>query len=172
MADNSFRTFSTVKGLLLILLGLAFIIWPGQMAAGIAFYLGLLMLAGALVSLYFTYRLNRSMEASVVSYIAPVVVLIGALILLLLPQYVLSVFAFAIGVWILMDGVSQIRISGKVDSNIKGMGNWLLVMGILSLIIGVVIVLKPYALVKTMTLLFGMTLFVSGAFELYSGLRR
>lgn len=172
MESSSFRTIAIVKGLLLGILGLAFIIWPGQMAAGIAFYLGLLMLTGALVSLYYTYRLNKSMEFSAISYIAPVAVLIGALVLLFFPQYALSVFAFAIGIWVLMDGVGQIRLSRKVDSNIKGMGNWLFVMGIISLIIGVVIVLKPYELVKMMTIFFGLILLISGAFQVYSGLRR
>ena len=172
MEGSSFRTIWIVKGFLLGILGLAFIIWPGQMASGIAFYLGLLMLVGALVSLYYTYRLNKSKEFSAISYIAPVAVLIGALVLLFFPQYALSVFAFAIGIWVLMDGVSQIRLSSKVGSSIKGMGSWLLITGVISLIIGVVIVLRPYELIKMMTMLFGFLTLVAGVFQVYSGIRR
>ena len=171
MEDKSIRAFLVVKGLLLAGLGFVFIVWPGQMAAGIAFYVGLLMLVGALVALFYTYRINQATAFSMISYIAPISVLIGALILLFLPQYALSVFAFAIGLWVLMDGVNQIRLSRKVGSAVKGMGTGLLVMGIVSLIIGVVIVLKPYELVKMMTLLFGMLMLISGALEVYSAFR-
>lgn len=171
MEDKSIRTFLIVKGLLLACLGFVLIVWPGQMAAGIAFYVGLLMLMGSLVALFYTYRISQATEFSIVSYIAPVSVLIGALILLLMPQYALSVFAFAIGLWVLMDGVTQIRISRKVGSTVKGMGTGLLIMGVFSLIIGVVIVLNPYELVKMMTVLFGMLMLISGALQVYSGFR-
>ena len=172
MEGRSFRTFSIIKGLLLGCLGLVLIVKPGQMAAGIAFYVGLIMLAGGLVSFFYTYRLNKSGEFRSISYVAPVSVLVGSLILLVFPQYALSVFALVIGFWILMDGVSQIRISRQVNPSSKGIGRWLLVMGVISLIIGVLIVLRPYELIKMMTMLFGSLMLISGVFQVYSGLRR
>jgi len=172
MEGRSFRTFSILKGLLLGCLGLALIIWPGQMAAGFAFYIGLILLAGGLVSLFYTYRLNQAGELRVISYLAPISVLIGSFILLVYPQYALSVFALVIGIWILMDGITQLRISGQVNSANKGIANWLLIMGIVSLIIGVVIILRPYELIKMMTMIFGFVMLVSGAFQVYAGIRR
>lgn len=172
MEDKSFRTFSILKGLLLGCLGLVLIVNPGQMAAGIAFYFGLIMLAGGLVSFFYTYRLNQSGEIRSISYVAPVSVLVGSLILLIFPQYALSVFAIVIGFWILMDGISQIRISRQVNSSGKGIGPWLLVMGIISLIIGVLIVLRPYELIKMMTMIFGLLMLISAVFQVYSGFRR
>jgi len=172
MEDKSIRAFLIIKGLLLACLGFVLMIWPGKMAAGIAFYVGLLMLVGALVALFYTYRINQATEFSMISYIAPLSVLIGALILLFLPQYALSVFAFAIGLWVLMDGITQIRLSRKAGNSVKGMGTGLLVMGIISILIGVLIVLNPYELVKMMTMLFGLLMLFSGALQVYSGFRR
>ena len=130
------------------------------------------MLAGGLVSFFYTYRLNQSGEIRSISYVAPVSVLVGSLILLIFPQYALSVFAIVIGFWILMDGISQIRISRQVNSSGKGIGPWLLVMGIISLIIGVLIVLRPYELIKMMTMIFGLLMLISAVFQVYSGFRR
>jgi len=162
--------FLVIKGLLLLAVGLFLIFRPELAIKGISIYIGLVLLAGGLVAIWNTHRLSKIVEIKNISFFAPIVAILAGLILIILPEYALTVFALSIGIWVLFDGIDQLQSVGSVSKFNKGMGRWLIFMGILSLIISIVILLNPYSLIKVMTMFFGFILMLSGAFLMALGM--
>ena len=171
MDPKTTRTFMVLKGLLLGLLGLVFIAWPGEVASGLAFWIGFLLLTVGLVSAIYTYRVNKLVEFKIWSYLVPLSAVTGGLIFLLFPRFTLSIFALIIGIWILLEGIQQVRLAGTIETMGKGPGNWMLILGIVSLILGLVIIFKPFELVEAVTIFFGILMLISGVFMISTGIK-
>ena len=162
--------FLVIKGLFLLAIGLFFAFRPDMAIKGLSFYIGLILLTGGIVAIWNAHRLSRSVEVKTLSYIAPIIASAAGLILLFFPEYALTVFALSIGIWVLFDGIDQLQSAGSVSKFNKGMGRWLIFMGIISLIISIVILVNPYGLIKAMTMFFGVILMLSGAFLMALGM--
>ena len=165
------RWFIGLKGLFILALGILFVTNPGSAAAGLAFYLGLILVVGGIVSGLYVWWFKRNTTGHSLNYIPPIISLAGGCLLLFFPTYVLSVFAITIGLWILIDGLSQIKLSSDVKNYNRNIGNGMVLMGILSLVIGILIIVRPYELIKIMTVFFGFIMLVAGAFHLLMAIR-
>ena len=71
-----------------------------------------------------------------------------------------------IGLLIFLDGMRQIKISDDIKDYHKPLGNSMIVMGIISLIIGLFIIFRPYELIKFMTIIFGLIMLFTGVFQI------
>ena len=161
---RSYSNFTLLKGVLLSLLGLAFLVWPGKVAKTLAVWAGIILLATGLFSLVYTYRANKTNPSGYFGYILPIAALSGGLIFLIFPRFTLSIFALGIGIWVVLEGLQQIRLSGSIETMGRRPGNWMLVLGIASLLLGLLIVLRPFELVEFMTGFFGVLMLISGIF--------
>lgn len=168
---TGYRWFIGLKGLFIFALGMLFITNPGSAAAGLAFYLGLILVIGGAVSGLYLWQIKKNTGKLSFSYLPTLISCIGGCLLLFFPTYVLSVFAISIGLWILMDGFSQIKLSSDIKNYHKSMGNGMIIMGALSLIIGILIILRPYDLIKIMTAFFGVIMLVAGSFHMFIAAR-
>ncbi|MEQ8323720.1 MAG: DUF308 domain-containing protein [Vicingaceae bacterium] len=169
MDVKTLRTFLLIKGLLLALLGLIFVVWPGKVASIIAFYVGILMLFGGIVSFFYTYRLSKISGFKFWSYLVPFTAIAGGFIFLIWPEQTLSLFALVIGAWVLLEGLQQLRLSGENRYG-RRPGGWMIIMGLLSLMIGIFILTRPFELVKLLTVFYGILMLISGIFMIYSGI--
>lgn len=164
---TGYRWFIGLKGLFIFALGVLFITNPGTAAAGLAFYLGLMLVIGGAIAALYTWQIKKNKGNPSFSYLPPLIVFVGGCLLLFFPTYVLSIFAIAIGLWILIDGFSQIKLSSDVKNYHKSLGNGMIIMGALSLVIGILIILRPYDLIKFMTAFFGIIMLVTGSFHVF-----
>ena len=162
--------FLVFKGLFLLVTGLFFIFRPEMAVKGIAFYIGLVLVTAGLVSVWNTHRISNDVKIKKLAYLSPVLAMISGIILLFFTEYALTVFAIAIGIWVLFDGIDQLQYAKVVSSSNKGMGVWLIFMGVLSLVIGIVILVNPSGLIASMTILFGVILVLAGGFLMAAGM--
>ena len=156
--------FIGLKGLFLLAVGLFFIFNAETAVKAIALYLGLILLVAGLVTIFNNYNMSKKTTIKRAAYLTPTIVTIAGLILVFYPEYALTVFALSVGIWVLMDGFIQMKSSSEVSKVNKTLGNWHLLMGALSLIVGFVIIFNPLGLVELMTVLFGIILVLSSIF--------
>ncbi len=162
--------FLLVKGLFILIIGLFFLTDPKNAAKSLAFYIGLLLFLGGLFSFYHVYQQRKRGDSPPSSYLIPGMVLISGIILLFFTQYALFLFALSIGLWILIDGISQIRSGGEVKKIDVGMGRFLVFMGVVSVILSLLIILNPQGLVNFISIIFGLILSISGVFLIGLGI--
>lgn len=162
--------FLVLKGLLLLLVGLLFVFKPEEAVKGLSFYLGLFLLAAGIIGLVSIPK-NVEKGFRLLAYLAPAVALTSGIVLIFFAEFALIVFALAAGIWIFNDGIEQLRRVSDVSKMDKGIGRWMIFMGILSLLLAVMIFLEPMRLVNLITVFFGIVLIISGAFSTILGFR-
>ena len=168
------RTYSVFRGAIVLILGLALLIWPDYMLNTIVKFIASFLIVAGLVALYFTARASKKEQNnngnSLLSAFASVniIVYLGfGLIIFLFPSFFVSILVFLFGAILLLLGISQLAnliISGK---HIK-ISAYLYIVPILVTICGIVLFFQPFTAKNILTMFFGGCLACSGAVELLS----
>ena len=170
MNSQSSRGLVLLQGIVALSIGLVFT-FKWQFAANtMTMYIGLILIAGALFSIYNIYRVRKSEGGAILSYFIPLIALISGLILLFYPMYSLVLFALSVGIYFLFDGLRQIRLAGDLKRMNMNMGRALMLMGVVSILISVLVFFNPESLIKVMTIFFGVVLDAAGLFLLFIAL--
>ena len=164
--EGKFSWMMFIKGILFLFAGLFFIVKPETAVTQVSFYIGLTLIILSIVTLWYAYQRQKTTVVGPLQFLGPVVALVAGLILLFLPEFALSVFSISLGIWILLDGIIYIRVSAEMKHSGMNMGFILVLMGIVSLLIGSFIILRPMEFVKLLTVFFGLAMFLSGGFML------
>ena len=131
--------------------------------------IGLILVTGGIVAVWNIHRLRAGMLNKLV-YLGPIMAFVAGVILLFYTEYALTIFGLAIGLWMFLDGIDQLRAVEEVSKFNKSMGRLLLLMGLLSIVIAVYIFIDPNKLVKVMTVAFGLVMLLSGGFSFALGM--
>ena len=168
------RTYSLFRGAIVLILGLALLIWPDYMLNTIVKLIASFLIVAGLVALYITASANKkdpnNNGNSLLSAFASVniiVYLAFGLIIFLFPSFFVSILVFLFGAILLLLGISQLAnliISGK---HIK-ISAYLYIVPILVTICGIVLFFQPFTAKNILTMFFGGCLACSGAVELLS----
>ena len=168
------RTYSAFRGAVVLLLGLALLIWPDYMLNTIVKLIASFLIVAGLVALYFTARAKKqeqgNNEQSLLSSFASVNIIVYlsfGLVIFLFPGFFVSILVFLFGAILLLLGIGQLvnlAISGK---HIK-ISPYLYIVPVLVTICGIVLFFQPFTAKNILTMFFGGCLACSGAVELLS----
>ena len=156
------KIFIGFKGVVLLLLGVFFLVRPERAAESLLFYIGLMLLAAGIITLFRFIRLGKSLHTSSNLYLWSISLICSGLFLIFFAKYALIFFAFVAGFLVISDGISLLRLSGFNGR----IGRLLTLFGVLSLLLGIIILLNPSSLIVFLTICFGIVLILSGAFLL------
>lgn len=146
----------------LCLLGAMLIFVPDFSAALLGVICGIVLTLFGVVKLigYFSKDLYRL--AFQYDLIFGIVLIAVGIVILARPESVLNFICIALGLTILADGISKIRIS--IESKSFGIREWwlILVSAILTSAMGLVLMFRPAQSVRVMMILLGVTLLLEG----------
>ena len=160
-----------LQGLFLLLVGLFFVFRPETAIKSVSIYIGLILLLIGLASALRISKINKELTGKGPSYIVPIVLLVAGVVLIFFSTYAFTVLALAIGIWLLMDGISQVKGSGEISKLDKNIGNGLLILGIITILLSITIFMNPEGLFKVLAILFGLNLSISGAVLVILGIK-
>ncbi len=148
-AENTTVAF----GIAMIVIGLIILIFPKTSLTTICLVLGIFIgIKGALK--LFEYIKAKQVEAErLIDLISAIFTLIGALILILHPEKLLSIIPVFIGIGILIYGISSLIGRGSIISKI---------FAITSIIVGCGIIGAPFKLATAVTSITGVALIIVG----------
>jgi uncharacterized membrane protein HdeD (DUF308 family) len=149
-------------GVLTVLLGAIVLAWPGPTILVASTLFGVYLLATGLVELFVAFTLPSSAATRVMMLIS------GALSLVLAilsfrhfgDAYAVLLLSLWIGISFIFQGISGIA-AGISERQMPGRG-WDIVLGILSMIAGVVVLIWPFDSIAVLTLVTGVWLVISG----------
>lgn len=167
--DNSVLTVKIgyiAVSALTILLGIFLILYPGISLSLICRILGAVMAAcgGIKLAGYFSKDLYRlAFEHDLV--FGTLLCVIGAAALIRPAEIISSIYA-ASGILILADGFYKIRTA--VEAKRFGLGKWQLitVFAVLTLVVGILLLLRPFEAAQTMAVIFGAAIIADGILNL------
>ncbi|MDT5078179.1 MAG: hypothetical protein QOJ80_2816 [Mycobacterium sp.] len=156
-----------VSGVLAAALGVAVLVWTGTSITLAAIFFGVALLVTGFEQLFFAFSLRTSTALRVLLLLSGAAALVLAIIALAQFYDAWRLLAIWIAVGFIFRGVST-TISAISDPTLPGRF-WNIVMGVLSLIAGVVIMAAPYPSLHILALFVGYSLIVLGVFEVVTG---
>ncbi|MEW5813186.1 MAG: HdeD family acid-resistance protein [Actinomycetota bacterium] len=161
-----------LSGVLAVVLGVCVLVWPAITIVVAAIFFGAYLLISGIWQVVFAFSLHVSAGGRVLLFVSGAAALILAVLCFRSLQNSILLLAIWIGIGFIFRGVAT-AVSAISDPTLPGRG-WAIVIGVVSLIAGVVMLGSPFASLATLTLVVAIWLIVLGVFEIASafGLRK
>lgn len=148
------------------LVGLMFVIWPDISAASLGYLFGAAMIVFGAIKLIGYYSKDLFRLAFQYDLEFGIILIVLGVIVLAKPLDVLNYIFIAIGIAILADSLFKIRIAE--DAKSFGIHSWwtILTFAVLTGVIGVLVVIRPWDSARLLTILLGVSLLAEGTLNL------
>jgi uncharacterized membrane protein HdeD (DUF308 family) len=159
------KTLLTVSGVISALLGFVALIWPGITAQVLAVIVGIFLLAEALLSLLVR---RRGMVLTWTAVMQGLFGLVVALFLVVMPATAVRVIVLMIAVWLVIRAVIQAAIAVQ-NRHVSGATLFMAMVAAISLLVGVLLILRPEAGIIAFSWLLGIYTIVTGVLAILWG---
>ena len=158
--------YNLLFSILMILLGLVLLIWPGKVMSTAMALLGVALLVSGALSIW-SWTRDCSLDASVLSLAEGIALAIAGIIVLLSPRLLLTVIPLAVGGSVVLNGI--LNLAQALDQRRMRYSNWRvsLMLAILTLLFGVVVILRPFSSMEMLVAAIGVVLLYNGASNLW-----
>ena len=161
MADHWWLVL--VKGIVGVLLGLAFLAWPGKSAVVITLLLGVyVMIDSAFTAVIGLLSVKKDDHWWVLTALG-IIGFFAGIAILTWPEITLGLVIFLLALWAFVVGILMLTMAVKLHR--ESYGSWFFVaIGILALVVGMLLVSNPAGSVKLLVVIAGFFVFLSGVF--------
>ena len=150
-----------------VLAGILALAWPGATVLVLALIFGLLLLLGGIVAIGVGTTIRRAGGNPVATYIIGGIAIVAGLICVFHPGAGLWAIALGCAVWFLMTGFGDLAMASASPANRL----WFGVLGVLSIVAGVILLFNPASAILTVAVIAGISFLIRGAGELTLGWR-
>ncbi|MGI5894749.1 MAG: HdeD family acid-resistance protein [Candidatus Merdivicinus sp.] len=152
--------------ILYIVLGIILIIWPTMSSSIFCWIVGIGALLYGLFHLFSFWQASREGFSFRIELILGIIFAALGIFCLISPRTILSILPFFLGVILLIDGAS--KIPRAMEMKELGFSRWWieLLFAVVTAILGLILVLNPFSLVRFSVIFFGVSLLVSGITDL------
>lgn len=156
------KTNVMISSILCIIIGIVLVIWPDLTMEIACLAIGAVLLIVGIMRLaaYFTAR-DGSVYSQVNLIFGIVLIVVGALILWQWDK-VLEIVPIIVGIIIVIHGISDLRQAFTLHKNEYEKWWVALILGLLTVILGVLLILNPFAALDTVVMLIGIFLIFDG----------
>lgn len=164
---EKFSKNNTLLSIVMVVLGLVLIIWPGKTLTLAARILGIALLVGAAGSAFSWYREKDRAGASYSTLAVAIICLVAGLIVLLAPKGVITLLPKLIGLAVLVNGV--INLAQALELRNAGQGSWTssLVMAVLTILLGLFLLIFAFGAMKAAVMVIGGVFVYNGVSNLW-----
>jgi len=149
----------TIRGVLVLILGLIALFMPGLAVISILLYLGIVALIGGIVILFEGFGAEKGEKG--IKILEGIIYILFGLLFLVKPGYIVSFTLYFIAFWALFAGLFQIYSAIKLRKVIQK--EWLMILnGILSIVVAILIFVNLEAALGGIIILIGVYAVISG----------
>jgi uncharacterized membrane protein HdeD (DUF308 family) len=154
-----------IKGIVAVIVGILALTRPGSMMGLAISLLGIFVLIVGIVATVGALMHRKEYDKWVVMLIPGLVGVVIGIIALAQPAVIAAIIVYLIALWALIHGISEIY--GALRQREEARGEWVpLIVGITSVIFGILLLVKPLTAGAVFTWLVGLLLLIMGAFWL------
>lgn len=160
---RGFDWFSLIVGILFILAGLASIMHPDGTLHFLAILVGIAFILRGIYELWFRQFVNRTLNQNSGWIIfAAILDIILGIIVLVYPGWGILYIAILFAIWFIVDSIIEIKAAKLFKEFHRGYATWLVVLGVISIIMGVILLFSPLLSAMTIVWLVSVMLMVFG----------
>lgn len=155
-----------VVAALYILLGVCLMLRPETSLTTLCYLLGGVTLLLGIIKIIGYFSKNLYCLAFQFDLVMGILAVIFGLLLLFHPRFITAILPFVVGVFVLLGGL--LAIQSARDSRAFGLSNWwvLLLLAILSVVLGAVLMFKPFGSAVVIMSVIGVSLIFTGVEKL------
>lgn len=161
---------SIIISILMIIMSLFLIFEPIKALKTIVMIFGIVITLSGIVSLFSYFRLGRELKMISFSLIEGLLEIIAGILILYNTEVMATFIPIMVGIWIIVKNLIRFQLS----INLKQIPNsgwiWFLIASILAILLGVLIIIKPFSATLTITLIAGIILFITEFLNLVEGI--
>jgi uncharacterized membrane protein HdeD (DUF308 family) len=159
-----------LRGIVAILFGLAALFWPGLILAVLIVFFGAYALVDGVLAIIAAFRSSgRGMRRPLLLIEGAIGILFG-LVALFWPGLTALVLIYIIAFWAILSGIARIAMAIMLRREIEN--EWSIALsGVLSVVLGIVLILLPGAALLAYTWLIGLLALVLGIVLIYYAFR-
>ena len=163
METKSITNFSTLgfNGVIAVVYGLLAIFVPKETISVVIMYFGILILIIGIALLIGVYNNFKKKTAYGMDLLWAVATIIIGSLLIFKTTNVLFIFAVLIGCWAILMGIAQLFLMTKVHGS-SGGKNALLINGLVSLVLGIIVLFNPIETGNILVKISGVLAFIIG----------
>ncbi|MGI9124330.1 MAG: HdeD family acid-resistance protein [Mycobacterium sp.] len=161
-----------LTGILSVILGVMVLAWPGQTIVLAAIFFGAYLLVTGISQVFHAFTLHISGGGRALLFISGAASLVLAVLAFRHLGDAIWLLAIWIGIGFIFRGVAEAA-SAISDEDTPGRG-WQIVLGIITLIAGIIVMAYPISSLGTLTLVVGIWLIIIGVMEIIAsfGIRK
>jgi uncharacterized membrane protein HdeD (DUF308 family) len=154
-----------IQGIVFLLLGILFVIFPEGILKGISIYLGIAMLVPGVVMIV-TPLARREGPANPALLTEGVLLTLFGLLFIFKPEIVGKLLALFVGIWMIAAGIMQV--AGSAAKKSMGWSYWWVqfLAGLLLLVAGLVILFNAFQVSVALMIWFGVIMIIFGVYYL------
>jgi len=151
-----------VRGIVLILLGVAMLIWPKQSVWVFAIIFVAYLFIDGIMSIFQGFSARKSGQSGTGDFVVGALAILAGIVILVWPKESATVIAFIVAFWALLAGISGIA-GGLALRKQPGSGwGWFLTWGVLALVFGIIVLFNPAALLVSLIWLVAIWAIMAG----------
>jgi uncharacterized membrane protein HdeD (DUF308 family) len=155
-----------VRGVAALMFGVLAVIWPGITLVALAILFGAYALLNGVITMVVAFRRPQDAARRTAQVIAGGLSLLAGLVALVWPGVTALVLVVLFGAWAVVTGAMEIWAATRIP------GQWLpLVFGVLTMIAGVLVLLRPAAGAVALALIIGVYAIAAGVLMLVESWR-
>ncbi len=157
---KSIRNHMIIASLLLLLIGVAFIVWPDEAARVMARAIAIVIIGFSVFELVLFFLGKSKGHVDVPAIVTGVLLMALGVYLLVKPDSLLNFFNIIFGVVILIIGVDHVFQSIFIIRHIRSLWWISFLVGLLAIGMGVLTLVNPFSAIRTAMVIIGITMVV------------
>ncbi|MBR2997433.1 DUF308 domain-containing protein [Candidatus Saccharibacteria bacterium] len=147
-----------ISSIAAFIIGLIMVLVPDISLQAIGIIVGIYIIVHGIVLITLSFTANK-FHTPFFGVMSGILSIIIGLILLAMPNILSTIFAIALGIWIILSSVDIINVAIVAR---KAIPNWvlLLILGIIDLVVGVIILFNPFASSVSIMIIAGIVIMV------------
>ena len=166
---GAWMALSVITGILMIVLGVLFLTWPGLTLATVLLLVGIFLIVYG-IALALAGLIGHAEGRGWAIFTGILGIIVG-IIAIAWPGMTALALLYILGAWAVVTGITDIV--GAFASGLKGgKRTWLIILGVLSIIVGIVFFAYPVSGALAILWLIGLYLIVYGVLRIVDGFTR
>lgn len=152
---------SIVVSILLILLSMFLIFKPVQSLNLIMIALGVIVIFYGLIHAVSYFSAPKEYKIFSFELVQGVLFIVLGMVIVLNPSLINSFLTYILGAWIMIQSIIKIQLAFNIKTAESRNWIWMLILAVVSFLLGIVVIINPFATIATITTICGIILFVS-----------
>ena len=157
---KSVRNSMLISSIVLLLLGIAFIVWPGEAARTLARIIAAVITLVAAFEIVMFFFARKKGFTDISAILTGTVLAILGIYLLVKPDSLLNFFNIIFGIIIIIMGLDHLFQAIFIIRHIRGLWWVTLIVGIAAVAMGVIILINPFSVATTAMTIIGISMVV------------